>query len=139
MQRFLNYFRSKIQTWRDRRFLKKHGCKSWDEYNYRFDPDRNQRAPRVKDYYCGYPYWTPIENRKHLAYYWDVHEDGIYILSNWCKENLSGKFRFDFLRVMNAPATAWQWEINEIGGRDYIFFACKDERDLLLFTLRWGA
>ncbi len=137
MQQFLNYLQAKIETWRDRRFLNKHGCENWEQYNYRFDPDRNERAYRVKDYYCGYPYWTMFLDHSHQVYYWDLGVDGIYIVSEWCKQNLSSKFRFDFLRVMNEPSTANEWEINELGGRDYIFFACQDERDFLMFNLRW--
>lgn len=138
MQQFLTSCQAKIKHWRDRRFLKKHGCETWEQYHYRFDPDRNQRATRIRDYYHGYSYWMVIENHNHIAYYWDVGSDGIYILTEWCKENLKSKFRFDFHRVINCPATANQWEINELGGGDYIFFACQDERDFLLFTMRWA-
>jgi hypothetical protein len=72
------------------------------------------------------------------VYHWDLGSDGIYVLSNWCKENLKGKFRFDFHRVINCPATANEWEINEIGGVDYIFFACQDPEDFFIFKLKWG-
>jgi hypothetical protein len=135
---------AKIETWRDRRFLNKHGCENWEQYNYRFDPDRCQWASRVKDYYHGYPYWTIFSDHSHQVYYWDLGVDGIYILSEWCKQNLSGKFRFDFLRVfeqtpygLNGPEDA-EWWINEIGGSDYIFFACQNEQDFLMFNLRWA-
>jgi len=131
--------KQRYAAWKDNKFLKKHGCETWEQYNYRFDPDYNIRATRITDYYHGYPHWTPIMDRNHQAYYWDVHSDGIYVLSQWCKENLKDKFRFDFQRVMKAPATAYQWEINELGGEDYIFFACKDPEDFFLFQLKWGS
>jgi hypothetical protein len=40
-------------------------------------------------------------------------------------------------RAINYPSTGNQWTINEIGGLDYIFFACQDEQDFLMFNLRW--
>jgi hypothetical protein len=40
---------------------------------------------------------------------------------------------------MNAPATAWQWEINELGGGDYIFAAFKNEQDFNWFLMRWSS
>lgn len=138
MPQYLKYFQKKLKQWKDKRFLKKHRCETWEQYNYKFDPDCNQRATRIRDYYHGYKHWMVIQNRNHYAYHWDVHEDGIYVLSEWCKENLDSKFRFDFHRVMNAPATAHEWEINELGGSDYILFACQDERDFIWFTMRWA-
>jgi hypothetical protein len=59
-------------------------------------------------------------------------------MTGWCKENLKGKFRFDYHRVINCPATAWEWEINELGGLDYVFFACQDPEDFFIFKLTWG-
>ncbi len=136
---FIDKIKDRYQAWKEQRFLKKHGCETWEQYNYRFDPDRNQRATRIRDYYYGYKHWTPLESRDHTAYYWDVHLDGIYVLTEWCKENLSGKFRFDWHRVMKAPATANEWHINELGGGDYIFFACQEPEDFFLFQLKWGS
>ena len=144
MQQFLTFCQAKIKHWRDQRFLKKHGCKTWEQYNRQYDPDYNIRASRVVDFYHGYKYWLPIENHNHLAYYWEVHSDGMYVLNEWCKENFQGKFRFDFLRVhkqtpygLNGPEDS-EWWINELGGSDYIFFACQEEQDLLWFSLKWG-
>jgi hypothetical protein len=39
---------------------------------------------------------------------------------------------------MKAPATANEWEINELGGGDYIFVAFKEQRDYTWFILRWN-
>jgi hypothetical protein len=39
---------------------------------------------------------------------------------------------------MNAPGTAWEWHINELGGGDYIFIAFKDEVDFMMFMLKWA-
>jgi hypothetical protein len=135
MQRYLNYFRTKIKTWQDKRFLKRHSVETWAQYNHHYDPDINWRATRVNDFYHGYPYVYCFENHRHDVYYWDVHLDGIYVLSQWCKDNCKDKFRFDFHRVIKYHN---QWEFNDIGGGDYIFAAFKDEQDFVMFALRWA-
>lgn len=119
--------------WKERRFLEKHGCKSREQYENRYDPNINYRASKIKDFYHGYPYIYCFENHSnHSVYYYDLS------LDKWCKENCVDKFRFDFHRVIKYPSTANEWEINEIGGGDYIFFACKDPKDFTMFLLRWS-
>jgi hypothetical protein len=144
MLQFLNYLRSRIKFWRDNRFLKRHGCDTWQEYHYRFDPDRDIRCSRVKDYYHGYPYWYVFERSEHYCYklLYDLGPGGFrygyHDIIDWCQDNVKGKHRIDFLRVINVPATAYQWEINELGGGDHIFVAFKEEKDYLWFLMRWS-
>lgn len=108
----------------------------WEHYRRQYDADHNYRASRVKDYFHGYPYVYVFENHNHDIYYWDIAVDGIYVASQWCEKNCKDKYRFDFLRVYQ---NYWgDWEINEIGGGDYIFAAFKNERDYMLFMLRWS-
>lgn len=128
------YFRKE----KERRFLKKHGCKTWKEYNRNYDPDYNISASRIKDVYYGYSHIYCFENHKHEIYEWDLYLDGMYRVDKWCKENLKDKYRFDFLRVIKAPSTNNEWEINELGGGDYIFAAFKNPKDYTLFLLRWS-
>lgn len=122
--------------WSEKRFLKRHGCDNRRQYELKYDQDRNKMASRIQDYYHGYPYVYCFENREHQVYYWDIAIDGSYIISEWCSKNCSGKFRMDFHRVYK---NHWdQWEINEIGGGDYIFAAFKDSQDFTLFVLKWS-
>jgi hypothetical protein len=130
---------AKYKYYRDLAFLKKHGCKNWEEYNHRYDPDINIGASIVKDYYHGYPYVYCFEDPKHEIYFWDLGYDGTFVVNKWCKENLKGKFRFDFHRVQKASwSSSNQWEINELFGGDLIFFACKDPKDYTWLLLRWS-
>jgi hypothetical protein len=126
------------RSWSERRFLKKHHCENWEQYNRKFDPDVYNTASRIVDYYSGYNHIYCFENYQHEVYYWDLGIDGVYIVNKWCKENLKGKYRFDFHRVVRAPSTSNEWEINEIGGGDHIFFACKNEQDYMMFLLKWS-
>lgn len=132
------------KDYKDRAFLKKHGCKTWEQYHREFDPDYNYRATRIKDYYHGYPHVYCFENLNHQIYYTDTSTAirNLVTIEEWCKKNLKGKFRFDFHRVFKtnrySDTLETEWEINEIGGGDFIFFACKDKTDYLLFLLRWS-
>jgi hypothetical protein len=134
----MNFITRYYKEWSERRFLKKHGCETREQYDRKYDPDVVHRATRIKNFYHGYPYFCCFENHQHEVYYWDLGIDGIYIADKWCKKNLKGKFRFDFHRVMRAPSTANEWEVNELGGGDHIFFACQDPKDYTLFLLRWA-
>lgn len=127
--------REQYDLWKQQRFLRKHGCETWEQYRYQYDTAINRIATRVRDYYHGYPYVYCYENHDHEIYYWDLGRDGMYVTSQWCKCNLKSDFRFDFLRVIR---TGSGWEINEIGGGDYIFFACKNPQDYTLFLLTWS-
>lgn len=127
--------KEKYIYYRDLAFLKKHGCKTWKEYHRKFDPDCNIGARRIKDIYYGYPYVYCFENHQHSVYDWDVGYDGSYVVTKWCEENLTGKFRLDVHRVILYNGI---WEINEIGGGDYVFAAFKDPKDFTHFLLRWG-
>jgi len=129
---------NKYRLWKEKRFLKKHGCETREQYNYKYDPDINKLATRIKDFYYGYPYIYCFEMHAHIIYEWDIVYDGVYVATNWCKENLTDKFRFDFHRCNRKPSTANEWEINELFGGDYIFFACKDPKDYTMFLLRWS-
>jgi hypothetical protein len=122
--------------WREKLFLKKHGFETRAQYERFHDPDYNIRATRIKDYYHGYPYVYHFDDHEHTVYFWDLGYAGHYVINKWCHENLKDKFRFDFLRVIQDSYTK-EWEINELGGTDYIFIAFKDERDLMWFRLRW--
>ena len=146
----LTTIKQRYKAWKERRFLKKHGCSSWKEYNRIYDPDYDIRASRVKDYYHGYPYWHVFERSNHYCYQllYDYgpggHRYGYHDIIDWCEENTKGKHRIDFLRVwrqtgidVNGQHHPELW-INEIGGGDHIFVAFKEERDYTWFMLRWS-
>lgn len=135
MKAILQLIQKRYREWRERRFLKAHGCKTREQYDHIFDPGINRRANRVKDFYLGYPYVYCFTDHNHPIYYLDLAFNGMFEPTKWCNENCTDKFRFDFHRVLS---TSNGWEINEIGGGDYIFFACKNPKDYTLFLLRWS-
>ena len=140
----------KYKKWKEERFLKKHGCDNWKQYYRNTDPDRNIRADRVKDYYHGYDYVYCLDYREHHAYQllYDYgpggHRYGYEDIMDWCEANLAYKNRMDILRVFKQTpiglngAQESEWWINEIGGGDYVFFACQDPEDFFIFKMRWA-
>ena len=140
----------KWRAWQDRRFLNRHGCDSWTEYHRVYDPDYNRMADRIQDFYHGYPYVHCFENYNHYIYQviadygpggrrWGHNE-----IHEWAEKHSQDKVRFDFLRVFKQGSIDWdgndeeEWWINEIGGQDLVFAAFKDERDYMMFLLRWA-
>lgn len=132
---FIKELKSVYANWKEKRFLKKHGCDNRAQYERRYDPDYNIRASRVKDYFHGYPYVHCITDRDHTMYF-GMRWEGFDAIHTWCKENCKGKFRIDGLRVSKDRYTD-EWEVNEFSGGDYYFIAFKDDRDMMWFKLRW--
>lgn len=138
LTKFVRRLRARVRKFKSERKLKKYNCKNWAEYGRRYDPDVSFRSSRVSDFYYGYPYVHCFENRDHQIYWWDLAYDGSQEIVEWCEEQCKDKFRFDGLRVIKVPATAWQWEMNELGGGDYYFAAFKNEKDFFSFMLKWA-
>lgn len=119
-------------------YLKKRGWTE-EEFQLHEDLDRNDRATRIKDYYVGYQYTHAFTSTRTLPWiefgnWMDCYEE----MNRWCKANCKSKFRSDILRVIKAPSTGNEWEINDIGGGDALFYAFKDSRDYTMFLLRWS-
>ena len=119
-------------------YLKKRGWTEEEFQNYE-DPDRNIRATKIRDYYHGYPFQHQFTSTQTLPWtkysnWMDCYDE----MNKWCKVNCQGKFRSDILRVIKCPATANEWELNDLGGGDSLFYAFKDSRDFTMFCLRWA-
>lgn len=111
---------------------------NWETYTYYNDPDVFWQASRVSDFYHGYPYVHRFEDRNHKVYDWSIVNDGMFVIDQWCKKNIKGKYRFDGHRVLCEPSTGNEWEINDIGGSDYYYVAFKEERDYVWFLMKWS-
>lgn len=137
----IRHIKARIRKYKSDKFLKKHNCSSWAQYGRMYDVDYNNRATNVKDYYHGYPYRHVFEKSDHYCYHllWDHgpagYRYGYHDIIDWCKVNLKGKHRTDYLRVN--LITKNEWELNELCGADYIFVAFKEQKDYNWFKLRW--
>jgi hypothetical protein len=130
---------TKYQQWRERRFLKAHGCDNWTQYNRLYDHRYNRRGNTLAEYYFGYQKYIVLDNPNHYAYtcLWDHgpggYRDGIHDIMDWCAEHCEHAWRVDMLRMYYDSG----WCMNEIGGGDYICFAFETQQDLAWFKLRW--
>lgn len=119
-------------------YLKKRGWTEEDYQRYE-DPNINIRATRIKDYYWGYPYTYAFTSTRKLP--WTKFENWLDCyneMNQWCTDNCKGKFRSDILRVLKEPSTGNEWELNDIGGGDALFYAFKDPKDYTIFCLKWA-
>lgn len=131
-----NDLKGRWDFYRHAAHLKKKG---WTEEQYQDynDPDRNQRATRIKDYYHGYSYIVVFESSQGDPWTrYDTWIDAYNAIETWCKENCKDKWRTDIHRVIK---DYWgHWTMNDIGGGDVLFFAFKSEEDCFMFKLKWG-
>jgi len=129
----MNFFEALESRWRgrkERKFLAEYGCDTWEQYHRRYDPDYSYMANRIKSIYHGYLHVAVPDS---VRYRWEEYPK----MEEWCNQRCLGKWRSDIHRVIRDSLTG-EWELNGIGGGDHMFFAFKDERDYLMFTLRWS-
>lgn len=110
--------------------------REWEAW---YEQNVNYRASRIKDMFRNFEHiimvnpdkffkfdpfaWVPCDNAKQ--YFWPARPLG---------ENCVWRFE----RVINAPSTAWEWEINELGGYDKVFIATNNEQDAIMIALKYG-
>ena len=71
-------------------------------------------------------------------------------MNKWCENNCLDKVRYDLHRVIrekglihNEYDDTMRWSdteefsLNDVGGYDVLFFAFKNEKDLVWFKLKW--
>jgi len=150
--------KARIRKYKSDRFLKKHNCETWRQYNRLYDPDYNKDATKVTNYYKGYKYIHVFEDTKHYAYQtiYDYgpagHRDGYFDILEWAEKNCKGKYRADMHRAIHIDRPNREWLIFNGSMIDYnshfvyapqninihyLFFAFKDEQDYTWFKLRW--
>jgi hypothetical protein len=131
--------RSRYKEWKDRRFLKKHHCRDWEQYHRAYDPDVCYGSSKIKSYYRGYPHVFVFNCGSEDPFLRGRDWEAEYvIIRDWAKQHCTGgKYRHDIHRVM-LEYWSQEWEMNELGGGDHLFFAFKDDMDYFKFSLRWG-
>lgn len=130
--------KERYKGYKEKKFLEAHGCKTWNEYERRYDSDVGHIARWAHTFYHGYPYVFPLEPDG----YKDLHYHGVYPyldavvqMTEWCQKNCKGKWRNDWHRGF--WDTQGNFEFNAISGSDLMFFAFKEESDYVWFRLTW--
>ena len=131
--------KTKVCNFFESRLFKKHNVSSWREYHLKYDPDFSARASTIRKMFHGYPYIAEItDSRSIKAHAHSSLEDGFSVLNCWLENNCRGKARMTLERTVEFDTgTRKDWYINSLGSRDSVFVAFQDERDFLIFTLKW--
>lgn len=134
----LQQIKYRFLEWQWDRILKKSGHHHWESYQRYTDIDFYAPGYTVKDQLVGYPYINVVPYQ-HL----DCNVDPMWgplwsgsTVNEWCKKHCRHKYRWHWERVI--MDYNGHYLPNGIGGTDELFFGFKDERDYLLFVLRWG-
>jgi hypothetical protein len=137
---------NRFAKWREHRFFRKHQVGSWKEYYYKYDPDFNIRADTILEMFHGYPYIVELQSLQFLKagfgdeFGWDL--DAATKLTTWLETKCKGKARAKIERVLPHTGVDYNgnkfknWAINEFA-TDSLFVGFQDERDYLIFLLKW--
>lgn len=143
---YIKLLSKKYDDWKERRFLKKHGCETRAQYEYIYDPDCNRDGRTIKEYFHGYPYIYSTEDSSMDVIIYNTKDGELYgricEIDQWCRENCKSKFRIDGLRVKNQYITPshdydYYFPSGQSIGTYKVFVAFKSEEELIWFTLRW--
>lgn len=130
----IEYLKDKYLTWRTGKDKTQREWESWYESNV------NYRATRINDMFKNFKHIIIVDTDKFVdhaePFAWVPNKDARQYF--WPQRPLGENCVWRFERVINCPATAWQWEINELGGEDKIFVATNNERDAMMIALKYG-
>lgn len=128
--------------WSWDRVLKRSGCSNWISYFRKNDLDFDIDAKTVKQRFAGYPYVVKISNARVDLCFHPLYgvTRSVETLNNWCLQNCSKKYRIEWLKISDHLNDDWyivdSFYVNYTL-EPYAFIGFKDERDFLIFTLKW--
>jgi hypothetical protein len=120
-------------TWRTGKDKSQRDWEAWYESNV------NYRATRIKDMFKNFKHIIIVDSNKFFQFdpfTWVPTEDAKQYFHPARPLGENAVWRFE--RVINCPATAWQWEINELGGADTVFVATNSDRDAMMIALKYA-
>jgi hypothetical protein len=104
-----------------------------------YEQNVNYRATRIKNMFENFEHIVIVDINKFVdhaePFTWVPCKDARQYF--WPARPLGENAVWRFERVINCPATAWEWEINELGGEDKIFVATNNERDAMMIALKY--
>ena len=104
-----------------------------------YEQNVNYRATRIKDMFKNFKHVIIVDLNKFVdhaePFAWVPCADARQYF--WPARPLGENAVWRFERVINCPATAWEWEVNELGGEDKIFVATNNEQDALMIALKY--
>jgi hypothetical protein len=110
--------------------------REWEAW---YEQNVNYRATRIKDMFEKFEHIIIVDPMKFFTFdpfAWVPTQDAKQYL--WPARPLGNNAVWRFERVINCPATAWQWQVNELGGKDTVFVATNNEQDALMIALKYA-
>jgi len=120
----------KFKVWREKRYLRRHGVETWEQFNRKFDPDFNSDSDTIAGLFRGYhsfylvdthyvaDLFGPMPSSKHIA--------------EWCAENCVGKYRIQELESWGFnDHSKWSKRPGEIE----LYVAFKEREDAINYSL----
>ena len=139
----LSNIKTAYQDMKTARLFKKHNVSTWSEYYLKFDPDHTHNGSTIREIFHGYPFVAEINDTRALMGKTGTSwEDGFLYLKQWLATECKGKARATIDRTVrtehlyNDGTKLVDWVINAFG-EDSAFIAFQDERDYLIFLLKW--
>lgn len=124
----------KYLTWRTGKDKTQRDWEAWYKVNV------NYRATKINDMFKNFKHIIMVDADKfvdfHEPFAWVPNEDARQYF--WPHRPLGENAVWRFERVINCPATANQWEINELGGEDKIFVATNNDQDATIIALKYS-
>ena len=133
----LLWIKYRILEWQWDRVLRKSRHSSWNAYLWWNDLDFNITGHTVQDQFHGYTYIAKVDYAKLPTHFNALFGpiEHCEEITAWCEKNCRSKYRNHWERVIQDHKG--QYLPCAAGGTDELFFAFKDERDYIMFTLRW--
>lgn len=131
--KLLDQVRERWTTWRTGKTREEREWEAWVKANI------NWRSNRVRDVFRTFQYVIDVDPDKFLvdhALTCIPHPDARQYF--YPAQPLGRNAVWKVMRVIKCPATADEWEINELGGEDRLFVATNNEQDALVISLRWS-
>ena len=133
----LSEIREKIVDWYlTKRTGKNKAQREWEAW---YEVNVNYRATRIKDMFKNFKHIIIVDTDKFVnhaePFAWVPNDDALQYF--WPQRELGNNAVWRFERVIKCPATADQWEVNELGGEDHIFVATNSDRDAMMIALKY--
>jgi hypothetical protein len=109
--------------------------REWEAW---YEQNVNYRATRIKDMFKNFEHIIVVDSNKFFQFdpfVWVPTEEAKQYF--WPDRPLGENAVWRFERVMKTPSTAWEWEINELGGADTVFVATNNGKDAIMIALKY--
>lgn len=130
----IEYLKDRYLTWRTGKTRSEREWEVWYEANI------NYRSTRIKEMFAKFEHIIIVDSEKFFdprePLGWVPYEEAQQYF--WPNRELGNNAVWRFERVINCPATAWEWEINELGGEDRVFVATNNHEDAIMIALRYS-